>query len=116
MGWVLAVLLLAGCLRSAEVRCDENFACPEGMTCVKHDIGDGYACATPDQVQACDDLADKASCGLHQTCYGGACFRVACNDHFIDPSEAVFVMLQEAQELEPHHDLRRELLGRHGDG
>ena len=31
---------------------------------------------------------------------------------FIDPSEAVFVMLQEAQELEPHHDLRRELLNR----
>jgi antitoxin ParD1/3/4 len=31
---------------------------------------------------------------------------------FIDPSEAVFVMLQEAQELEPHHDLRRELLVR----
>ena len=31
---------------------------------------------------------------------------------FIDPSEAVFVLLQEAQELEPHHDLRRELLGR----
>jgi antitoxin ParD1/3/4 len=29
---------------------------------------------------------------------------------FLDPSEAVFVMLQEAQELEPHHDLRRELL------
>lgn len=31
---------------------------------------------------------------------------------FVDPSEAVFVMLQEAQELEPHHDLRRELLNR----
>jgi antitoxin ParD1/3/4 len=31
---------------------------------------------------------------------------------FIDPSEAVFVKLQEAQELEPHHDLRRELLTR----
>jgi len=31
---------------------------------------------------------------------------------FIDPSEAVFVLLQEAQELEPHHDLRRELLNR----
>ena len=34
------------------------------------------------------------------------------NGTFIDPSEAVFVMLQEAQELEPHHDLRRELLKR----
>ncbi len=31
---------------------------------------------------------------------------------FIDPSEAAFVMLQEAQELEPHHDLRHELLNR----
>jgi Arc/MetJ-type ribon-helix-helix transcriptional regulator len=31
---------------------------------------------------------------------------------FIDPSEAVFVKLQEAQELEPHDDLRRELLVR----
>ena len=31
---------------------------------------------------------------------------------FIDPSEAVFVKLQEAQELEPHHDLRNELLNR----
>ena len=34
------------------------------------------------------------------------------NGTFIDPSEAVFVKLQEAQELEPHHDLRRELLTR----
>jgi antitoxin ParD1/3/4 len=31
---------------------------------------------------------------------------------FTDPSEAVFVMLQEAQELEPRHDLRRELFAR----
>ena len=31
---------------------------------------------------------------------------------FIDPGEVVFVKLQEAQELEPHHDLRRELLTR----
>ncbi len=31
---------------------------------------------------------------------------------FIDPSEVVFVKLQEAKELEPHHDLRRELLVR----
>ena len=34
------------------------------------------------------------------------------NGTFIDPSEAVFVKLQEVQELEPHHDLRRELLKR----
>jgi len=34
------------------------------------------------------------------------------NETFVDPSEAVFVMLQEAQELEPHHDLRGELLNR----
>lgn len=34
------------------------------------------------------------------------------NGTFIDPSEAVFVLLQEAQELEPHHDLRNELLNR----
>lgn len=34
------------------------------------------------------------------------------NGRFIDPSEAVFVLLQEAQELEPHHDLRREALVR----
>ena len=34
------------------------------------------------------------------------------NGTFIDPSEAVFVKLQEAQELEPHHDLRNELLNR----
>jgi antitoxin ParD1/3/4 len=34
------------------------------------------------------------------------------NGTFVDPSEAVFVMLQEAQELEPHHDLRGELLTR----
>lgn len=34
------------------------------------------------------------------------------NGTFIDPDEAVFVLLQEAQELEPHHDLRNELLKR----
>ena len=31
---------------------------------------------------------------------------------FIDPSEAVFILVQEAKELAPHEDLRRELLGR----
>jgi Arc/MetJ-type ribon-helix-helix transcriptional regulator len=31
---------------------------------------------------------------------------------FLDPSEAVFVMLQEQQQLAPHQDLRRELLTR----
>jgi len=31
---------------------------------------------------------------------------------FSSPSEAVFVILGEHQDLEPHHDLRRELLSR----
>jgi hypothetical protein len=31
---------------------------------------------------------------------------------FTDPSEAVFVLLDEARELEPHQDLRHELLKR----
>lgn len=31
---------------------------------------------------------------------------------FIDPSDAVFVLLDEARELEPHSDLRQELLKR----
>jgi antitoxin ParD1/3/4 len=31
---------------------------------------------------------------------------------FLDPSEAVFVILGQHRELEPHADLRRELLGR----
>ena len=31
---------------------------------------------------------------------------------FTDPSEAVFVFMGQAQELDPHHDLRRELFRR----
>ncbi|MFY9294280.1 MAG: hypothetical protein WAP03_26890 [Methylorubrum rhodinum] len=31
---------------------------------------------------------------------------------FVDPSEAVFVMLGEQQDLEPHGDLRKEILKR----
>ena len=31
---------------------------------------------------------------------------------FVDPSEAVFVMLGEQKDLEPHDDLRREILRR----
>jgi len=34
---------------------------------------------------------------------------------FLDPREAVFVLLGEHQELEPHTDLRQELLGRRLD-
>ncbi len=34
------------------------------------------------------------------------------NGVFIDPSEAVFYLLQEVKELEPHHDLRKQLLQR----
>jgi len=35
---------------------------------------------------------------------------------FLDPSEATFVLLGEQEELEPHIDLRRELLRRSLDG
>jgi antitoxin ParD1/3/4 len=35
---------------------------------------------------------------------------------FLDPSEAIFVLLGEQEELEPHIDLRRELLRRSLDG
>ncbi|MGH8323820.1 MAG: hypothetical protein ACRETD_08500, partial [Steroidobacteraceae bacterium] len=34
---------------------------------------------------------------------------------FLDPSEAIFVLLGEQQELEPHTDLRQELLRRRLD-
>ena len=34
------------------------------------------------------------------------------NGIFLDPSEAVFIILGEHQELEPHADLRHELLSR----
>jgi antitoxin ParD1/3/4 len=35
---------------------------------------------------------------------------------FLDPSEAIFVLLGEQEKLEPHIDLRRELLRRSLDG
>ena len=33
-------------------------------------------------------------------------------ERFLDPSEAAFVLLWQAQELAPHHDLQQELLNR----
>lgn len=85
MQWVLALVLLAGCLQPPQLQpCGDNF-CLEGTTCVADTV-----CATADQISACDGLADRAMCSVNGgvgICDLGVCVPTGCGNEIVDPDE-----------------------------
>lgn len=85
MQWVLALVLIAGCLQPPQLQpCGDNF-CLEGTTCIADTL-----CASADQVAACDGLADEAMCSVNGgvgICDRGVCIPTGCGNAIVDPDE-----------------------------
>jgi hypothetical protein len=76
---VVLAVLLSGCIRPVAETCSDGTVCPNGTTCdtINH------RCLTPDQIAACDGLADGAACVYDLqagTCLDGACDIYYCGD------------------------------------
>ena len=85
MQWVLALVLLGGCLQPPQLQpCGDNF-CLEGTTCVADTV-----CATEDQIAACSGIADREMCSVNGgvgICDLGVCVPTGCGNGIVDPDE-----------------------------
>lgn len=78
-----ALLLSAGCLEPALVECGD-LSCPENTTCL------GDRCVTPDQLSACDGVAEGGVCSISGAigkCTTGVCEPVGCGNGRLDDGE-----------------------------
>lgn len=90
MQWLVAVavtLALTGCIDLELVECADGRLCPRGTACdVAHD-----SCVAPDQLTACDGLADFESCratGVDDgRCFSGVCLPKGCGNGLVEPDE-----------------------------
>lgn len=86
---VLGITVLAGaaCIRPGAETCADGSACAEGSVCVALATPATNLCATPEQLRACEGVADGVTCMLGAsagTCFGGACVAAACGDGLVD--------------------------------
>src|SRR5688572_3922957 len=78
------VVGLAGCLSFDEARCADGRVCPAGSRCVDD------RCISPQQIQACNGIADGLQCELvggSGTCREGACEPWRCGDGEVNGTE-----------------------------
>ncbi len=77
---------LAGCLQERAIECADGSLCPGGTVCVV----DG--CADQVQIDACDGLAEGATCEVPGfgvgACHDGVCRATTCGNQLVDPGEA----------------------------
>lgn len=84
---VAAVVALGGCISSDLVECSDGRLCPRGTACdVVH-----RRCVAPEQLTACDGLADFTSCqatGVEAgRCFSGVCLPGGCGNGLPEPEE-----------------------------
>jgi len=98
MGWmlgrlVLGSLVIAGCVRSSAVVCDDGTICADGTVCATFE--QLHLCVDPDQQTACDGLGELDECcltpgidpcplGERGTCHGGTCLPIGCGNAQLD--------------------------------
>jgi cysteine-rich repeat protein len=76
--------VLAACLEPGLIPCGE-LSCPVGTSCVA-----GELCAFPDQIAACEGLADGESCAAASRvgrCDRGVCVATGCGNSDVEPGE-----------------------------
>lgn len=80
---VVACCLLASCLESNVVPCDDGRTCPHDRVCDDfHEL-----CVLEDQVTQCNDLPDRTECnapGGPGTCQHGVCLEASCGNNRLD--------------------------------
>ena len=79
--------LALGCVESSVVPCGEDKVCPGGTTC---DPSGSGRCLRPEQVAACETVADGESCMIDSrqgTCRNSACELWACGDGYVNANE-----------------------------
>jgi cysteine-rich repeat protein len=89
IGLGLAIIASA-CIRTSTTTCADGVTvCAEGTRCAT--AGERTLCATPEQLSACDDLANGEACGMTERCYeiddGLVCWPLGCGNEFLDVEE-----------------------------
>src|SRR5262245_58557611 len=88
---VAPLVLLAACLNSSSVPCDDGRTCPGGTVCASLTDPDQQLCVTPDQIDECRGKAELDECRLAGAalarCYQGVCLAAGCGNLRIDPDE-----------------------------
>lgn len=80
------LVLLAGCLRSHTVQCDDQRVCPSGTVCaiVTEFSGDLRPyCASHEEIEACE----SGTCADGHACYDGVCLPSGCGNKLRDQGE-----------------------------
>ena len=79
-------MLLASCVSSSSVVCEDGSSCPGGFQC---DV-ENHRCLLPEQVAACDGKAEGDDCefnGGPGACRDGACEIFFCGDGYVTAGE-----------------------------
>ncbi len=87
VGIGLSVLLLAGCIRSNLVTCEDGRVCGEGLACDQVH----QSCVLPSQLAACEGKAQDASCELENggtgRCFDQVCLLPGCGNGVVEQGE-----------------------------
>src|SRR5437868_2792445 len=93
MGWkrglcfaAPVVWQLAGCLDPHVTNCPGGVVCPASQVC-----GPTGGCVDPEQLSACNGLADGTPCVTSRgggLCAGTVCIAARCGDGVVNPGEA----------------------------
>ncbi len=86
MRCAVVFLALSGCLQASVVVCEDGRICAEGDVCHEAE------CVSPDQLAACEDVAELEPCTVDEVegagrCHGGVCEPIACGDGILTGSE-----------------------------
>jgi len=85
--WVLVTAVaVTACVSSNLVQCEDGLACPSSDVCDEIHHG----CVAPDQLTACDGLADNSACvagDVTGSCYDGVCLPHGCGNGIVEPGE-----------------------------
>ena len=83
----IALLLVAGCIRTAAVTCADGQLCAPDRVC--DDIH--LTCVYPDQLKTCVGLADGTACTINQApggiCKDMVCIPATCGDGLVSGDE-----------------------------
>src|SRR4051812_20940949 len=82
-------LIVVACATPRSVECLDGTFCPADNVCID-DPAALLKCALPDQLVACDGLADPAPCTVRGTpgeCHGHVCTSDGCGDSILELGE-----------------------------